>query len=953
MTFPTTPLGVTAQVYLGGGWVDLENDGESAVFGGDRSAGVQLSHGRQDSTRDADAVRAGFDVENPAGAWTPGNPNGAYFGELGSNTPIRVGVTSPTTWLAFTGPDHGSVGATPASGARVTAPDSAALSITGDLDVRLDADLDTWHLDDSTGVDLVAKWTGTAGQKSWAIVLLPSGLVGFYWSNDGTTEHGLTSTAPLPVACGRLAVRVTIDVNNGAGGHSVVFYTSDSLTGTWDQLGDTRTGSGTTTIFDSTTAVTIGDTATGSQANTIRGRWYGVRILSGIAGTTVANPDFTAQTAGASSFADTASSPNTWTLTGAVALEDFDARMYGTVPSWQPQTDRTGNDSWIEVQAAGELARLQQVDAPLDSPMKRGVVALGDEVVAYWPCEDGGDASNFASGLSDGRPMVWGSTEPSLSESTMFVCSALLPTLSGSIWYAPITAHTNTGALSLQWLNRAPSAVVADDTVIISLWTRGSRWDVIYRSASSGSLQVSWYDSDGALISTSGALAFAIDLGRLWIQLDLETNGSDIDWTLSTLEVGAASGLTTSGTAAGVTTGSAYHLRVNRSGGITSSFYTVGHIVVRTTIPSLFDLSDQLSGFLGETAGARISRLCEEEAVQFTGYGDMSDTTTMGVQGRATLVTLLREAAAADGGILHEPPDRTGLAYRARTSMYSQPARLSLSYTGHDLSRYEPRTDDLELVNDVRVTRAGQGSPVEPGSSARSVLRTGRLSILPPAEGGMGLYAQDLDLNVETDAVLADHASWRLHLGTASGPRLEALGLELARSVFTAAERATVRALRVGDVVEVTNPPVTLGAPDTARYVVQGWSERLWNFAHDVTLRGSPAGAWDVLRWDDDGADWFSAPDGARYSSDGTTTAEALDTTETSIDVSTPTGPVWTHDDGDFDVMIGGERITVGGVTGTGASQTFTSCTRSVNGVVKSHDTGAEVTLFRPFYWGL
>jgi len=85
----------------------------------------------------------------------------------------------------------------------------------------------------------------------------------------------------------------------------------------------------------------------------------------------------------------------------------------------------------------------------------------------------------------------------------------------------------------------------------------------------------------------------------------------------------------------------------------------------------------------------------------------------------------------------------------------------------------------------------------------------------------------------------------------------------------------------------------------------------------------------------------------SRYSSDGSTLAEDLTTGETDVDVATPTGPLWSHDDGDFDILVGGERMTVTAVAGAASPQTFT-CTRSVNQVVKTHLTGAAVELFQP-----
>lgn len=56
----------------------------------------------------------------------------------------------------------------------------------------------------------------------------------------------------------------------------------------------------------------------------------------------------------------------------------------------------------------------------------------------------------------------------------------------------------------------------------------------------------------------------------------------------------------------------------------------------------------------------------------------------------------------------------------------------------------------------------------------------------------------------------------------------------------------------------------------------------------------------------------------------------------------------WAVDAGQFplDVLVGGERITVGSVTGT-TVQTLSGCIRSVNGVVKAHAAGAIVEVAR------
>jgi hypothetical protein len=83
----------------------------------------------------------------------------------------------------------------------------------------------------------------------------------------------------------------------------------------------------------------------------------------------------------------------------------------------------------------------------------------------------------------------------------------------------------------------------------------------------------------------------------------------------------------------------------------------------------------------------------------------------------------------------------------------------------------------------------------------------------------------------------------------------------------------------------------------------------------------------------------------------------AITTTQTAITFETLIGPPWTQDDDEFpfDIYVGGERMTVTDITGTGGGpleQSFT-VTRSVNGVVKGHDPGTPVRLWNPARYGL
>lgn len=931
MAFPSTVLPVVVELDLAGDGT-FSTDITSKVYVAD---GIDIRRGRVDEASLAQPSTCTLTLSNRDGRFSPRKADGLYYGSLRRNTPLRVSITESTSHLLV----DAATGTTPAAGARVTAPDSAGLSITGDLDLRFDADLDAWR---STNMDLVGKWTATAGQKSYQLVLLSSGLFGIYWSNDGTTELGINSTAVLPRQTGRMAVRATLDVNNGAGGHTATFYYADSLAGSWTQLGDAVTVTGTTSIFDSTTVATVLDTATGSQASVIRGRVYGAQIYQGIAGTLRASPDFTAQTHGATSFAD--AQGNTWTLTGAVKLSTRDVRFVGEVPSWPVTWDLSQRDVRSPITATGVTRRLQAGAPRLSSTAYRAMMAareLDENVIAYWPMEDGADATYFASALGH-RPMVIFAGSPSLASYDGFACSDPLPTFdSATDLRGQVPNHTTTGESQIRGLVGFPASGIADNTEIISVnYVSGTvaGWQIRYNTG--GGLTVRAFEEDSTSLVNSGPWSFGIDGDDVLLSLELTQNGSDIDWQVVTWDIADdTSGLVASGTLASRTIGRPVRVQWNPNGGATG--ISVGHTVVQNEVTSIFDRAAEMRAHVGEAAAARISRLCLENGFAYEGFG-AATSAAMGAQRSGTVMELLRECEAADGGILFEARDQLAVAYRPRRSLYAQTPRATLDYDGRHLSQFEPVEDDDATRNDITVTRRG-------GASGRAVLEAGALSVQPPPDG-VGRYADEVEINVSSDTVLDDQASWRLNVGTADEARFPQVGVNLAAPAFAASASLTsaVRRLDVGDRLVVTDPPSGWMPPEDVQQLTVGFAESIGPKRHVVVANCVPESPYHVgiFGGSSDGQE-------SRWSAVGTVTAEALDTSETGVDITTPSRWIgWGHGDGDYSIMIGGEEMTVTGVSGTAPTQTLT-VTRSVNGIVKTHAAGAAVELARPIRYGL
>jgi hypothetical protein len=204
-----------------------------------------------------------------------------------------------------------------ASGDYVSTPDAAALDIVGDIDIRARVALDDWT--PAAESTLIAKYTATGNQRSYALAVTATGALIFRWSEDGTVEKSETSSAVNTFTNGSTHwVRATLDVDNGAADAAVNFYTSEDGS-TWTALGAEQLNGATTSIFASTAVLELG-AQTGGTVNRMAGKLFRGQVLSGIAGTSVAAP-----IASASSNGVTDATPLTWTVNGAAYVSSHTA----------------------------------------------------------------------------------------------------------------------------------------------------------------------------------------------------------------------------------------------------------------------------------------------------------------------------------------------------------------------------------------------------------------------------------------------------------------------------------------------------------------------------------------------------------------------------------------------------------------------------------------------------
>ncbi|PBC71587.1 hypothetical protein BX265_6197 [Streptomyces sp. TLI_235] len=615
---------------------------------------------------------------------------------------------------------------------------------------------------------------------------------------------------------------------------------------------------------------------------------------------------------------------------------DKSYRFWGEVSEWPVGWDTTGNDVWVDLEAAGLLRRLGQGQSPIGSSLYVDLANGGtlNPVVAYWPCEDGSTATRIASAI-DGVPDMVISGSPSLAAFTSFVCSQPLPTLGTTgVFTASIPAYTTPVATMVRFLLAIPSGGATSGQVLCYFTGTGSmkRWEIYYDSSGGGLVGLRGRDSTGAVVfdTTSGGFSLNGELAQ--ISAELVQDGADVDCTLYTTIVGTSSAAATSGTATGRTVGVLNGLAVGGALAATA----IGHIRVQTSSAAPTDVlvEDQLTAYAGEPAADRIFRLCRLAGISFHLVGDFRDAVAMGAQTSHTVLELIQECVAADGGLLFELLDRVGLGYRTRVNLENQSSALALSYPGGNLAEVpRPVDDDQRIRNDIMASRPG-------GSSARARLSEGAMSVLePPA--GVGRYDEAVTVNVEKDDDLADQAGWRLHLGTVDEARFPQIAVNLAHASFVADPALRLDALAVapGDRVTVTGMPSW--APDDVSQLMLGVSETIDQFQHRLTFNCQPESPYRVAVADDTTY--------GRVDTDGSQLAADVSSTGTALSVATTSGPLWTTSAPEFpfDIRVGGEVMKVTNITGSSSPQTFT-VTRSVNGVVKPQTAATDVRLDQP-----
>jgi hypothetical protein len=636
--------------------------------------------------------------------------------------------------------------------------------------------------------------------------------------------------------------------------------------------------------------------------------------------------------------------------------------FWGEATGWTPgwQDGPRGRVAVVALAASGTLRRLSQGDAPVKSSYRR-TAPVGPYVVAYWPMEEE-KAATYAPAVRGGADMkVEGEAE--WAADTSFFCSAPLPQLKKARLTAFPAPYADTGQVQARFLMLMPDSATAvpAGTYIVSMFLTGtiSRWDIIYNGAE---IALNFYLASGALHSTSrvGFDFTGVQRRPARLSLQLQQSGGNIAWSFHWAPAEPrADGLVTDGTLTGHTLGAVSWIQfgANQQLGDTA----IGHLTVENAVTNQFTDNPALSAYQGEAPmgpavivsgeepafTSRIERLCAENGVALTSYpstltGGAAATDRaviyefdgMGPQLVTTLLALLHEAEAADQGQLWDGRGH-GLAYTSRRRREQGALRLTVDAVAGELGAdFAPTDDDQRTRNRVAVKRT-VGVTTE-DEDADGPLGTGQI----------GIYDEQVTVNLHRDQDTAQHAQWRVAQGTFEGYRYPSVSVDLRRSPELAGD---VLSIVPGERIDVTGLDDTLAefTAETVSLIVEGIAHEITATSWQCTFRCSPFDPWAVGRVAAESGDTSDML--MRLDTDGSQTAARAEKGFTTLSV-TSSPSLWTTAADDYPLWLEVDGLPVRATACTGASnpQTFT-----IDPLQVPRAVGAQVQLWRPRVLGM
>lgn len=605
-------------------------------------------------------------------------------------------------------------------------------------------------------------------------------------------------------------------------------------------------------------------------------------------------------------------------------------------------------DAWVPLRAGGRSERINADTTPLRDPLH--TQALIDDAyypTYYWPLTDPSSAVAAVSGLdadaffyADARLTQFGLRGPRFAGASGPAGSSQTPDFSSQgsltgrllnsvgadfqivIWFKLEEGDTaDFGVMSLYQISTGlggASPTGFDVTMQAGLGSGTPGLDkATFTCAAYTGLPPAAAGRSADMTLTVTATACTQDD---WHELRVTYTESGGAITQSLYLDGTLRG-TDSGTASGYTLGviDRISLNANNSSGIDAVPYTsatgvglasLASVGIYHGAPADPGTYDAGLGWAGETVGARLQRLADENdiTISFTGTAALTSTMTAQRVG-SSLASLLQDCAKTDGGLLTDARSALGLHYVTRIALYTSATALALDYTLR--AEIMPDLD----VDESTITVENDVTAVSDFGMSRAQQLIGPRNVTEPnaGSGGVGRYPARLDTDLDTQLQLDDAASWARWLGTTDAPRFTAIPVNL-RALAAAGKTALWQAaaqVAFGGVIEITNTPIWI--PDDVRCFAVGRTVRMANYEWDITFNTVDATAWENIGGPIEDTVY------GRLDSEDSFLHLGISSGITNLLVAntggerTPT--LWTHADGDFAIQVDDEIMTVTAVS--------------------------------------
>ena len=605
------------------------------------------------------------------------------------------------------------------------------------------------------------------------------------------------------------------------------------------------------------------------------------------------------------------------------------------VTEWPNRWDISRVDKTTKIKTAGVRRRLAQ-GAVVKSPLRRTWDAALP--TAYWPIEEGSDAKTIASVVANGPPLrlrgavALGETLPTLGSAGAADVSATGAAVFGSTGIPSIPVASWEVEVTIGW-ETLPALDFTKMYPIMTLKTPGSaieQWYVFLRSINPfGTYGFSvWYLTAGTIQEVVTIAPPLVNGQPVSFRLALTQNGANIDVTVDPNGPGGTSTAATAATLYAPTyfeASSTFY--TDAIGGIPGGFAggwqdlthgptSLSHLAFLTpkrAAPVTYKIAN---GFVGETAVARMTRICTEEGIRFSAQS--GTTVAMGPQPSATALDVLDDCAKTDLGFLYQAD--FGLGYQPTDARTNATSAISIGF-GQLGEPPEAADDDALYRNQWTVSR--------PNGISATVRNSEGVTY-------NGLYDDETVANVESDTTVDSQAGWRTNRDSIEVPRWPDLFINFAnagvRSLIS-----TFSGLTFGPMATLTGAP-SPSPPEDRLVFVEGVSGFFTPLDFTARLTNSPADAYRVAKYASDAGDLGAV---GRYLSDGSTLRAAVTSGATSFDVDAGGGPWWTTAADDLTpnmrlrlfparTELHGEEIDVSAVTDVAGS--FVSVGAAVSG---------------------